>query len=363
MARRRGVGIADGFAAGDAELLADQVDAGHLLGDRVLHLQPGVDLQEGDDSVLAYEELAGAGASVAGLLQDGFGRAHHLGVLLTGQERCRRLLNQLLVAPLQRAVSGRHDDDVAVVVGQALGLDVARLVQVALDEALAAAECGDRLAGGGVEQLGDLLHGACDFHPSAAAAEDRLDGDRETVLLGEGHDLFAALHRVGGAGDHVCVRLGGDMAGLDLVAQGLDRFGGWADPDQPGVENCLGERGILGQEPIAGVNRVCAGFDGDGQKLLLHQVGVARSRPAKGVGLVRNFDVQRVTVRVGVNGNRSNPAVLACTSDTDGDLAAVCDQHFADGRHNLRSLALDAATSNVTRRTHRRGCVDPADST
>ena len=61
VARRRGVDVAERFTAGDAELLADQVDAGDLLGDRVLHLQPGVDLEEGDDAVLADEELAGAG--------------------------------------------------------------------------------------------------------------------------------------------------------------------------------------------------------------------------------------------------------------------------------------------------------------
>jgi hypothetical protein len=40
---------------------------GDLLGDRVLDLQAGVDLEEGDGAVLADEELAGAGAVVAGL--------------------------------------------------------------------------------------------------------------------------------------------------------------------------------------------------------------------------------------------------------------------------------------------------------
>ena len=77
--------------------------------------------------------------------------------LRVGQERRGRLLDQLLVAALQRAVAGAGDDDVAVLVGDHLGLDVARLVEVALDEALAAAERGDRLAGGRLEQLGDLL--------------------------------------------------------------------------------------------------------------------------------------------------------------------------------------------------------------
>ena len=181
------------------------------------------------------------------------------------------------MAPLQRAVAGGDDDDVAVGVGQALGLDVAGLVQVALDEALAAAERGDRLAGGRVEQLGDLLDGARDLHPTAAPAEDGLDGDRETVFLGEGHDLVAALDRVGGAWDQGCVRPSRDVAGLDLVAQGVDRLGGGPDPDQPGVEYRLGEGGVLGQEAIAGVDRVSLGLDCDGEQLTAHDVRVARS--------------------------------------------------------------------------------------
>ena len=61
------------LAGRDPEHLADQVDAGDLLGDAVLDLEPGVDLEEGDRAVLADEELARAGADVAGLAQDRLG--------------------------------------------------------------------------------------------------------------------------------------------------------------------------------------------------------------------------------------------------------------------------------------------------
>ena len=67
MAAQRRVVVAERLAVGDAELLAHQVDAGDLLGDRVLDLQAGVDLEERDGAVAADEELAGAGADVAGL--------------------------------------------------------------------------------------------------------------------------------------------------------------------------------------------------------------------------------------------------------------------------------------------------------
>ena len=151
-------------------------------------------------AVGADEELDGAGAEVAGLAAGSpWPTRGSAARCVVGEERRGRLLDELLVAALQRAVAGADDDDVAVLVGEALGLDVARLVEVALDEALAAAERGDRLADGGLEQLGDLLERAGDLQAAAAAAERGLDGDRQAVLLGEGDDLVGARDRVGGA--------------------------------------------------------------------------------------------------------------------------------------------------------------------
>jgi hypothetical protein len=124
---------------------------------------------------------------------------YELVVLGLGEERRGRLLDELLVAALQRAVAGRHDDDVAVLVGQTLGLDVARVVEEALDEALAAPERGDGLANRGVVEVGDLLERAGHLEAAPAAAEGRLDRDGQAVLLGELDDLVGPGHRVGRA--------------------------------------------------------------------------------------------------------------------------------------------------------------------
>ena len=232
------------------------------------------------------EVLDGAGAVVAGLGADGLGRLVDAGPLVVGEERRGRLLDQLLVAPLQRAVARADDDDVAVGVGQHLGLDVAGLVQEALDEALAAAEGGDGLADGGVEQLGDLLDGAGDLQPAPAAAERRLDGHRQAVLLGEGDDLVGVLDRVLGAGDQRGAGLGGDVPRLHLVAERDDRVGGGADPGEPGVDDGLGEVGVLREEAVAGVDRVGAGLLRGVQDLVDDEVGVAGRGAAEGEGLV-----------------------------------------------------------------------------
>ena len=260
------------LAVGDAELLADQVDAGGLLGDRVLHLQAGVHLEERDQAVLADQILDGAGAVVVGLLADPLGRLVDLLALRVGEERRRRLLDQLLEAALQRAVAGARDDDVAVLVGDHLGLDVARLVQVALDEALAAAERRDGLAGGRLEQLGDLLDAARHLHAAPAAAEGGLDGDRHAVLLGERHHLVGVLDRVRGAGHQRRLGAGGDVAGGDLVAEVADGLRARADPDQPGVDDGLGEVGVLGEEAVPGVHGVGAGLGRGVQQLAEVQI-------------------------------------------------------------------------------------------
>ena len=136
----------------------------------MLDLEAGVDLEEGDRAVLGDEELARAGTVVAGLGEDPLGGLVELGDLRVGEERRGRLLDELLVAALERAVAGGDDDDVAVLVGEALGLDVARPVEELLDEALAAAERRDGLADGRLVELGDLLEGASDLEAATAAA-------------------------------------------------------------------------------------------------------------------------------------------------------------------------------------------------
>ena len=230
-AKFKGVSGCDGVAVGqlatlgEAELFAYQVDAGDLFGDSVLHLQAGVDLEERHRSVLADEKLAGAGAEVADLFQDGLGCAVHFRGLRFGQERRGRLLNQLLVPALQRAVAGRHDDDVAVHVGETLGLHVAGGIEVLLDEAFAAAEGGDGLPGGGVEHLGNLITGTSNLEAASTATEGGLDRYRQSVHVDEGEHLGRVDAGVEGAGRHRSIDLFGDMPGGDLVAELLDRFG------------------------------------------------------------------------------------------------------------------------------------------
>ena len=321
-----GVVVAELLAGRDPEHLPDQVDAGDLLGDAVLDLQAGVHLEERDGAVAGHEELAGAGADVPGLAQDRLGGLVELGHLLVGEERRGRLLDQLLVPALQRAVAGGDDHDVAVGVGQALGLDVARPVEELLHEALAATEGGDGLADRGLERVGDLGHLAGDLEAAAAAAERRLDRDRQAVLLGEGHRLVGVRERVLGAGRQRGADLLGDVAGPHLVAEALDGGRRRPDPDQAGVDHGLGEGGVLGEEAVAGVHRIGARRARDGDDLVDVEVGVGGGGAVEGVRLVGDPHELRVAVGVGVDRHARDPGVLAGADDPHRDLAAVGDE-------------------------------------
>ena len=104
-------------------------------------------------------------------------------------------LEQLLMAPLDRALALAEVDDVAVMIAEHLELDVARVLDVLLDVDVADAERRFGLALRGLERLRQLAWRADDAHAAAAAAGDRLDDHRVAELLGDLLRLVLAVDR------------------------------------------------------------------------------------------------------------------------------------------------------------------------
>ena len=112
-------------AAGDEDLQLHQVDAGGDLGDRVLDLQPSIDLEEREDLLLRLVEvLDSAGAAVSGGADQVGRHASKVVGLLLGEQRRAGFLDHLLVSALDGAVAHSRCPDIAVVVGDHLDLDV-----------------------------------------------------------------------------------------------------------------------------------------------------------------------------------------------------------------------------------------------
>ena len=188
------------LAGGDPQLLADDVEAGDHLGHAVLDLDAGVHLEE--EVLLAHlQALDRAGRAVAdgrrgvgGDLADPL--AHLLVDLGPG-----RLLDQLLVAALDRAVALAEVDHVALGVGQHLDLDVARVLEVALEVDGRVAEELLALAGGALEGVLEVALPSSRRGSPCRRRPRRLAGDRVADLLRLLLGLGGGLDRRGGAGD------------------------------------------------------------------------------------------------------------------------------------------------------------------
>ena len=148
---------AEALAGGDAQLSFHEVDAGDGFRDRVLHLDARVHLDEVELAVLVHQELDGARILVADF---GETAAQGLADLLAhfGCDLQRwRFFDQFLMAALDGALALEQRGDVAVLVGEDLELDVARLLDELFHVEFAVAEGVGGLSGCGMEEIGQLF--------------------------------------------------------------------------------------------------------------------------------------------------------------------------------------------------------------
>ena len=118
------------LAGGDAQLLVHQVDAADLLGDGVLHLQPGVHFEEVERAVRGQQELDRAGAGVIHRVGEAQGGVRHTLPQVGVHRRRRRLLDDLLVPALDRALALEQVNPATKAVAEHLHLHVSRAVDV-----------------------------------------------------------------------------------------------------------------------------------------------------------------------------------------------------------------------------------------
>ncbi|KZE94510.1 hypothetical protein AVP42_00993 [Agromyces sp. NDB4Y10] len=317
----------------DAQLLLHEVDARDELGHGVLDLQARVHLDEEElvGRGIRHQELDGAGAEV---LDAAGGVACRLPDALARravEQGRRRLLHHLLVSALERALALAEVDDVAVRVGEDLHLDVARGVDEALEQQGVVAERGARDAAGrgqGVLELG-LVAG--DLHALAAAARGRLDEQWEPDERRGVEELVVGRVRLADARHHGHAGLGDVALGPDLVAHDLERERAGTDEHDAGLGARAPEGGVLGEEAVAGVDRLRAGVEGRANDARRVEVALGCRSRADAHGLVGERDVRGARVGVGVDGDGVDAEALQRADDAHGDLAAVGDEHPVEG--------------------------------
>src|SRR5437867_3788477 len=236
------------------------------------------------------------------------------------------------VPALDGALALVEVDDVAVRVAEHLHLDVAWANDRLLDVDAVVAEGGPGLGARGAERALELVGRLDEAHALAAAAPGGLQHHGEADRARELLHLAVRAEGVVGAGNDRHAGLAHEAAGLDLVAHGRDRVRRRSDEDDTRVGARLGEGGALGEEAVAGVDRVGPGLQTHRDQLVDAEVALGgRCRPDR-VGVVGLADVEGAAVGLRIDGDRLDAELAAGAHDAHGDLAAVRHQDAREGR-------------------------------
>ncbi len=327
----------------DVQLGPHQVHAGRHLGDGVLDLQPGVDLEEREELLTrVVQELDRRGAAVVHGEREPLGSGLELAGLLGRQHRRRRLLDDLLVAPLQRAVTHAQRPGGPLPVGDDLHLDVAGTGYQPLEEHHAAPERTGRLVAGALVRVGELGVGGDDPDATAATARCRLEHQGVADLLARPQRVREGVDGAAAPGSDRHTDLLGEQLRTDLVAEQAHRLGARADEGHPDALAQLGEGGVLGHESPPDP---CGVGTGLAQRPLEDRE--VQVRPGRGgterVRQVRLARERRVALAVGAQRDRLDPdtalgAQLAgCVDQPHRGLTPVDDRDPSEHRCGLQA--------------------------
>ncbi len=292
----------------------------------MLDLQSRIHFQEIETLVLPRDELDRAGAVVADRLRQRDRLLSHFFASRGIEQRRRRLLDDLLIAALDRAFALAEVDDIAVLVAKHLNFDMARIRDELFDENALIAErrlCLRARARKPLLHVGLAVRNA---HALAAAPRARLDHDGIADLLRNPDGLrFIFDHpKMTGDGRHLGSR--GRLLQLDLVAHRRDRLRVRPDKDDAGSRQRFRKRLALGEKTVARVHGLRAALLAGGDDLFDHQVAFGGRRRADRDRAIRHSDVERVAVGLRVDGDRFDAQLARGLDDPAGDFAAIGDQ-------------------------------------
>ncbi len=298
----------------------------------MLDLDARVDLDEVElAGVRVLQELDRARIEVPDGTPDAQTELAQLAALRIVEEDGRCTLDDLLVAALHRAVALVEVHEVAVRVAEDLHLDVTRAPHQLFEVDLVVAERGFRLAPRRGDHLDQLRRIVDDAHAAAATTPARLEHHGITDLRGQPERLGSVERQRRRCRHHGYARRRRQVARGHLVAEATHDLGRRTDEQEASARTGFGERGILREEPVAGVDGVGAAFECHPHDVFDVEVGLDRPLAlADQVALVRLHAVQRETVFLRVDRDRPDPELVRGAHHADGDLAAVGDEQRLD---------------------------------
>ena len=330
----------DRFSRGDADHPFDEVEARDRFGHRMLDLETRVHFEEMEDVArLVVDELHRSGRAIRDRATELDGGVEQRRARRGRQPRRGRLLDDLLVAPLRRAVAFAERHDVSATVAEDLHLDVTRVRDEAFEEHAgiveeARAETSYRLEGG--DEFAFVV-AAPESDPAAAGRT--LERQRIADDDGRFERIVEALQQRRAPRERYADPLG-DLAGRVLEAVTTHLFAGRSDEHEAGRVARVREVRVLRQESVAGNDRLGAGvLRGLEDSRDIEIAGGRRRRPDRD-RLVGRAHVPAVAIGIGVHGDARHLHLLEGPCDPDGDLSTIRDQHFLEhgGSHRLAGV-------------------------
>ncbi len=320
----------------------DEVDTGYLLGDAVLDLEAGVHFEKIElAAVDVVQKLDGAGVLVIDRRAEALGGRQQIGARLVRDVRRGCLLDHLLVPALRGAIAFAEREHLALAVAEDLHLDVAAAGDELFEEDARILEIVRREPLHAFEHRHDFLRRTAELQADAAAARGALDHHRIA------DPLSLVARRLGGRDQaaarrerHACLL--GDLAGLMLQAEGPHVLGSRANESDTGLGAGLGKVRVLRQEAVAGMDRLRPGFFRHFENAGGVEITLRCRRRADADRFGCHLHMQRMAVRLRIDGDGRDPHAVERADDAARDGAAICNQYF------LEHLAPHAASQITT---------------
>jgi hypothetical protein len=184
----------------------------------------------------------------------------------------------------------------------------------------------------GRERDRQVRRGVGDLHAAAAAACRRLHQHRKADVARGRERILVRFDSAVGAGDHRDAELLRGALRFDLVAHQPDVLRLGSNEVYAVLGQDLGKAGILGQETVARMDRVCARDLARREERGDVEIGVFRSGRTDAHAFIGEAHVHGVSVGGRVHGHGLDAEFLASAQYPQCDLAAVGDQDFLEHR-------------------------------
>ena len=349
----------------DQNLRANDVVAGDDFRDGMFDLNSRVDFDEvkliGVCIVKEFDRARVVEADRAADLNCGIeNRFAHIGrEVRRGSE-----FDDLLVPSLDRTIAFVEVNQSAVFVAEELDLDMLRALNELFEKDIGNAERGGRLLLCGLDGIREFVGGIHRSHPAAPAAHRRLHHHGIAEFLRQHFRIVDRRHRLVTARENRHVRELCNRACRDFIAELAENRRVRADERDICFVAGPREVRILGQEPIARVDRIDADVFGE-----RHDTGNVEIRTNRLAGFAHAIrfvglePVQCEAVFVRVNRHGADAEFVRRTEHADGDFTTIRHEQFLErlrryARHRQSStrvvVCVDDTNSSNNRKPMKR---------